>query len=137
MAANSSASARGILLLRCIRAYVELDLLASFDVHTDRTIQWIKVVLNRFAKFAEVRYLVFSPTQLLLIPLNQEYDPGQWNFPKMHLAQHLSNDIVEKGVTRNYSTKTFEKMHGPLKESYLRRTNFKNVGGQVINKYSA
>lgn len=55
----------------------------------------------------------------------------------MHLAQHLSNDIVEKGATRNYSTKPFEKMHGPLKESYLRRTNFKNVGSQVIDKYLA
>jgi hypothetical protein len=51
----------------------------------------------------------------------------------MHLAQHLFEDIVAKGVTRNYSTKTFEKMHGPLKESYKRRTNFKDVGAQVIN----
>ena len=52
----------------------------------------------------------------------------------MHLAQHLFDDIVAKGVTRNYSTKIFEKMHGPLKESYTRQTNFKNVGGQVINQ---
>ena len=49
----------------------------------------------------------------------------------MHLAKHLFDDIEDKGVTRNYSTKTFKKMHGPLKESYLRRTNFKDVGGQV------
>jgi len=51
----------------------------------------------------------------------------------MHLAQHLFDDIEEKGVTRNYTSKTFEKMHGPVKESYKRRTNFKNVGGQVSN----
>lgn len=51
----------------------------------------------------------------------------------MHLAQHLFDDIKEKGVTRNYTTKTFEKMHGPLKDSYKRCTNFKNVGGQVSN----
>lgn len=49
----------------------------------------------------------------------------------MHLAHHLFDDIVAKGVTRNYSSKMFEKMHGPLKESYERRTNFKDVGGQV------
>lgn len=49
----------------------------------------------------------------------------------MHLAQHLFDDIEEKGVTRNYTSKTFEKMHGPVKESYKRRTNFKNVAGQV------
>lgn len=51
----------------------------------------------------------------------------------MHLTQHLFDDIEEKGVTRNYTSKTFEKMHGPLKDSYKRRTNFKNVGGQVSN----
>lgn len=53
----------------------------------------------------------------------------------MHLAQHLFEDIVAKGVTQNFSSKTFEKMHGPLKESYRRRTNFKNVAGQVTNQY--
>ena len=53
----------------------------------------------------------------------------------MHLAQHLFDDIITKGVTRNYSSKTFEKMHGPLKESYARRTNFKHVAGQVTNQY--
>jgi len=52
----------------------------------------------------------------------------------MHLIQHLFDDIEAKGVTRNYSTKPFEKMHGPLKESYERRTNFKDVGGQVSNR---
>lgn len=51
----------------------------------------------------------------------------------MHLAQHLFNDIEEKGVTRNYTSKIFEKMHGPMKESYQRRTNFKNVASQVSN----
>ena len=49
----------------------------------------------------------------------------------MHLAQHLFDDIIEKGVTRNYTSKTFEKMHGPLKDSYKRRTNFKHVASQV------
>ena len=51
----------------------------------------------------------------------------------MHLAQHLFDDIITKGATRNYSSKTFEKMHGPLKESYIRRTNFREVAGQVTN----
>lgn len=54
-----------------------------------------------------------------------------WNFPKIHSAYHLFDDIEAKGVTQNYSTKPNEKLHGPLKESYLRRTNFKHVAGQV------
>ena len=65
----------------------------------------------------------------------QEYEKGVWNFPKMHLIQHLFDDIEAKGVTRNYSSKPFEKMHGALGQSYERLTNFKNVGGQVSNHY--
>jgi len=54
----------------------------------------------------------------------------------MHLIQHLFDDIEAKGVTRNFTTKTFEKMHGPLGASYVSVTNFKNVEGQVSNNYS-
>lgn len=41
------------------------------------------------------------------------------------------HDIEAKGVTRNYSTKPNEKCHGPLKEAYQQRTNFKDVAPQV------
>ena len=27
-----------------------------------------------------------------------------WNFPKIHLAKHAFQDIIEKGAVRNYST---------------------------------
>jgi len=64
---------------------------------------------------------------------HQECEKGVWNFPKMHLIQHLFDDIEAKGVTRNYTSKTFEKMHGPLGEAYERVTNFKDVGRQVSN----
>ena len=49
----------------------------------------------------------------------------------MHLVRHLFDDIEAKGVTRNYTSKTFEKMHGPLAETYQRVTNFKDVASQV------
>jgi hypothetical protein len=44
---------------------------------------------------------------------------------------HLFDDILAKGVTRNYNTKPNEKMHGPLRVIYHRRTNFKDVASQV------
>jgi hypothetical protein len=53
----------------------------------------------------------------------------------MHLATHLFNDIEAKGVTRNYTTKMFEVMHGPLRVTYLRVTNFKAIEGQVCKYY--
>ena len=37
-----------------------------------------------------------------------------------------------KGVTKNYNTKTNEKLHGPIKDSYHLRTNFKNVASQIL-----
>jgi len=67
---------------------------------------------------------------------NQEYLKGAWNFPKMHLIQHLFDDIEAKGATRNFTSKTFEKMHGPLGKTYLSVTNFKDVAEQVSNNYS-
>lgn len=53
-----------------------------------------------------------------------------WNFPKLHALVHSFDDIVAKGVTRNYNTKPNEKLHHPLKNAYM-RTNFKDVASQV------
>lgn len=71
-----------------------------------------------------------------------------WDSPKVHAHQHGPNDIEDKGMllallsinplnvkgkgaTCNYNTKPFEKMHGSLKKSYLRRSNKRNVESQV------
>jgi hypothetical protein len=58
-----------------------------------------------------------------------------WNFPKMHALAHSFDDIEAKGASRNYNTKPNEKLHGPLKKAYIRRTNFKNVAPQVWMVY--
>ncbi|KAG2354154.1 hypothetical protein BDR07DRAFT_1494991 [Suillus spraguei] len=55
-----------------------------------------------------------------------------WNFHKKHLSAHLFDDIKVKGVSRNYSTKLNEKMHGPLKDAYQDCTNFKNFTEQIL-----
>ncbi len=49
----------------------------------------------------------------------------------MHTQKHLFSDIQAKGVTKNYTTKINESMHGPLKKAYQTQTNFKNVAEQV------
>ena len=54
-----------------------------------------------------------------------------WNFPKNHLGAHVFDDIEAKGVTCDFNTKPNKKMHGSLKETYQKRTNFKNVAHQV------
>ncbi|KAJ7710748.1 hypothetical protein B0H17DRAFT_1123862 [Mycena rosella] len=49
----------------------------------------------------------------------------------MSLVKHVLEDIENKGATRNFGTKISESMHGPLRETYHRLTNFKNVTPQL------
>ena len=46
------ANESGHSLLRCIRAYVELDLVASFEVQTDETIRYGKAMAEPIAYHA-------------------------------------------------------------------------------------
>lgn len=57
-----------------------------------------------------------------------------WDFPKNHTHAHMFADILAKGVTRNYNTKVNESMHGPLKDSYQLRSNYRDVAEQVFIK---
>ena len=58
-------------------------------------------------------------------------DTKNWNFPKMHSQLHLFDDIVAKGATRNYNTKTNESRHRQIKRTDALLTNFKDVAEQV------
>ena len=49
------------------------------------------------------------------------------------MQAHAYDDIEEKGVTANTSTKPNEKCHGPLKDAFALQTNFKDVAPQVNN----
>ncbi|KIJ58589.1 hypothetical protein HYDPIDRAFT_178048 [Hydnomerulius pinastri MD-312] len=109
------------LLLRCIRLYVEFEMYAGLEVHTTETIEAGRHSLAQFSMFME-KYIKKSA---------RESDKN-WNFPKKHLPFHLFDDIEAKGATRNFGTEYNEKMHGPIKESFLRRTNFKNIAGQIL-----
>ena len=46
----------GQLLLRCVRAYVELDVLASFKVHSSETITYGRMLVDKFTKLANVNF---------------------------------------------------------------------------------
>ncbi|KAI0035349.1 hypothetical protein K488DRAFT_43506 [Vararia minispora EC-137] len=106
----------GRYLLRCIRAYAEVDMHISFDVHTSDTIASGRALRDKFAGLI----------------LDAGETPKNWNFPKLHLLQHSFDDIEAKGVSANYNTKPSEKMHGPYKKAYKLRTNFRNVASQLL-----
>lgn len=57
--------------------------------------------------------------------------PKNWDFIKAHLQFHAILDIRRKGTLSSMTTKQSERVHGPLRKNYTRRTNFKNVMPQV------
>ncbi|KAK0498844.1 hypothetical protein EDD18DRAFT_1103311 [Armillaria luteobubalina] len=100
-------------LSKCIRSYIELRMYAGFNLHTECSIQAIQDELLRFSELIRAANQKQEYEQL-----TRSTDPGTklWNFPKVHSHQHMVDDILQKGVTRNYNMKPNEKMHGPLKD---------------------
>ncbi|KAG1853942.1 hypothetical protein DFJ58DRAFT_841539 [Suillus subalutaceus] len=96
----------GYLLLRCIHLYLEIDIYAAFEGGS--AVQAFTALMKQY-----------------IAETVDENDKG-WSFPKMHMIIHIFDDIEAKGATRNYNAKPNEQMHGPLKNSYQRQTNFKD-----------
>ncbi|KAK0475317.1 hypothetical protein EDD18DRAFT_1116093 [Armillaria luteobubalina] len=98
------------LLLKVIRSYLELDMYTSMDVHTEKSIEEGRQLLGVF----EANLKAYS----------RATDDTIW--------KNVTSWSIPKGVTKNYNTKVNECMHGPLKEAYQTRTNFKNVADQIL-----
>ncbi|KAK0492034.1 hypothetical protein EDD18DRAFT_1080209 [Armillaria luteobubalina] len=104
--------------------YLELDMYTSMDVHMEKSIEEGRQLLGVF----EANLKAYSQATDDIVWKNVT----SWSIPKVHTQQHLFDDIIAKGVTKNYNTKVNECMHGPLKEAYQTRTNFKNVADQIL-----
>ncbi|KAJ7509461.1 hypothetical protein B0H11DRAFT_2168801 [Mycena galericulata] len=113
----------GILLLRILRSFLELNMYVSLEVHTSETI-----VAGRD------ELLIFDAVvqEYIEACYGTDYAEKSWNFPKMHSHRHVFDDIEKKGASRNFGTKMNESMHGPIRQMYHRLTNFKNVTPQLV-----
>ncbi|TFK32475.1 hypothetical protein BDQ12DRAFT_773338 [Crucibulum laeve] len=118
---EKSVTPHGYLLLCCLRSYIKLDIYASLDLHTEKTLAAGKNALKDFINLM-IQYAEATKDVL----------PGDWQFIKMHSNRHVFDDITAKGVSRGFSTNQNEKMHGPLKDSYQFNTNFKDVASQIL-----
>ncbi|KIJ07425.1 hypothetical protein PAXINDRAFT_164593 [Paxillus involutus ATCC 200175] len=112
----------GYMLLHCICAYLEFDMYITLDVQTEDTIGAGREALSTLTVLMH-NY----------IEKTKDSSVKNWNFPKNHIRLHVFDDIQAKGATRNFNTKPNEKAHGPFKDSYQNRTNFKNVAQQILN----
>ncbi|KAG1741774.1 uncharacterized protein EDB91DRAFT_1237047 [Suillus paluster] len=113
----------GYLLLRCVQLYLEVDIYTAFEVHTTGTISEGRSAVQALTAFMK---------QYITKTEDDDKSDKDWSFPKLHMITHLFNDIEAKGASRNYNTKPNEQMHGPLKDWYQNRTNFKNVAEQIL-----
>ncbi|KAJ6611518.1 hypothetical protein B0H10DRAFT_2165819 [Mycena sp. CBHHK59/15] len=132
----------GILLLQCLRSYLELDMYVALQIHTSETIAAGRRELLIFDSLMKVRCgWSFQSTSINFFCLLQKYIEAcegtvhaekSWNFPKMHSHAHVFDDIEQKGASRNFGTKINESMHGPIRQTYQKLTNFKNVTPQLL-----
>ncbi|KIK98401.1 hypothetical protein PAXRUDRAFT_9570 [Paxillus rubicundulus Ve08.2h10] len=119
------ASPEGHQLLLVVRSYLQLDSLIGLDVHTEHTLDMIEAELLIFNKELEKYMSCVKKSNIEGLKLD-------WDFPKVHLWKHVVRDIQSKGTARNYSTRPNEGMHGPLHEAYQRRSNGRDVAGQIL-----
>ncbi|KAF8207999.1 hypothetical protein K438DRAFT_2071545 [Mycena galopus ATCC 62051] len=122
-AQNILTNALGLKLLACVRSYQELDIYAGLEIQTADTIATGRQKVQKFGQLLNEYRDACKGT---------EFEDKNWNFPKAHLQQHLFDDIERKGVTKIFTTKIDESMHGPVRAAYLRQTNFKNVQPQIL-----
>ena len=130
---------RGYALVKLIRKYVECNMFASFEVHTESTLHDFEVAISQFGTLLKVRALIAVLIITLSYFIEQEYEAytvedeprKDWNFVKAHLQLHAILDIRQKGKLSSMTTKQSEKFHGPMRKNYLQRTNFKKVISQV------
>ncbi|KAG7445548.1 uncharacterized protein BT62DRAFT_896719, partial [Guyanagaster necrorhizus] len=105
------------LLLKVIQSYFELDIYALINIHIKKSIKEERQKLE----VLNVRLKTYS----------QATDHKGFKTSIMHAQQYLFDDIIAKGVTKNYNTKVNESRHDPLKEAYQTQTNFKNITEQI------
>ena len=97
-----------------LECYLELDALIGLDIHMEHMLLMIESELLIFNDILKVSTLKV-----------------EWRFPKVHLWKHIVCDIRLKGVSRNFSTRPNESMHGALREAYDCRSNGRDVAAQV------
>ncbi|KAF8961518.1 hypothetical protein BDZ97DRAFT_1921202 [Flammula alnicola] len=112
----------GPVLLSGLRAYLNLCMYTGFKVHTTSTIASGREEVKRFSELMK-KYKKKSTLQA----------DKSWDIPKMHLRDHTFDDILAKGVTRNYNTKINEGLHGPIKDIYEQIGNGKDVDEQIMH----
>ncbi|KAI0091116.1 hypothetical protein BDY19DRAFT_991694 [Irpex rosettiformis] len=117
-------SPQGFALLRLIRKWIELNMLISFDVQTDKTLAAYDRTIDRFHDRLELYKEECTKS-------GDNYMKDWDGIIKVHSQTHASRDIRLKGVASNMDTKPNEKLNGAMRNAYHQQTNFRDVEAQL------
>ncbi|KAK1224722.1 hypothetical protein PQX77_012354 [Marasmius sp. AFHP31] len=116
------------LLLRCLHAFRRFNMYMALTLHTTKTIRKGQLATMELSK----RIQEYS-RKMEAETWTSEHKRSSWNFPKAHTYKHAFDDIMNKGVARNFTTKINENMHGLLKKSYQLQSNFHDFALQILH----
>ncbi|CAI5459336.1 unnamed protein product [Closterium sp. Yama58-4] len=101
-----------------VRAYLGWYLLCCQPTgHTERSLRDLKKKTSRLVEQLQAAF----PKQ-----------PSSWCLVKTHLMSHYIDSIRRAGHVTEFSTNMFEHLHGPLVKRIYRRSNKRNVDGQIM-----
>ena len=114
---NESATPR---IIKALRAMLDFIFKAQFPMHSDTTLESMKVNLQAFWDNVDA----FHNNGARIIE--------HFNIPKFHILHHYIQNIRNLGTADNYSTEIGETLHISMCKLAYRSTNRKNYSQQII-----
>ncbi|KAF8430608.1 hypothetical protein BGX38DRAFT_1074730, partial [Terfezia claveryi] len=93
------------IAIRAVRALSDFCLIAQYRSHTSETIQYMSNYLQDFHKYRHV----FGEFRASLV--TDILGQATFNYPKLHLLTHYSQQVVQFGSLPQYSTEITEALH--------------------------
>ncbi|KAF8468210.1 hypothetical protein BDZ91DRAFT_635239, partial [Kalaharituber pfeilii] len=100
-------------------------LMAQYPSYTQETVMYMKNYLTKFHEYSNRAALVQD-----IVQCNSSF-----NFPKLHLLSHYTEQVFRFGSLPQCSTEISEAMHKPLKDAY-RRSNKVDATEQILDIYT-
>ncbi|CAI5471540.1 unnamed protein product [Closterium sp. Yama58-4] len=110
----------GASQLEAIRAYLTWYLACYAPSHTEESLRALQEYSERLVELLKLAF----PKQA-----------SAWNLVKTHLMTHFAQAIRRAGYVHEYSTNTFEHLHGPMLKQVYRRSNKRNADSQIMKHH--
>ncbi|KAF8443557.1 hypothetical protein BDZ91DRAFT_635518, partial [Kalaharituber pfeilii] len=91
--------------ISCIRYLIDFILMAQYRSHTVSTIAYIEKYLQKFHEHKDVFLACYARKEDLL------EEEANFNFSKIHILSHYTEQIPRYGSLLQYSTEIYETYH--------------------------